>query len=273
MKISFNTSYTNPESRNDPWKEAMNCYHYFSDEVIVTGENWPEEFKFSLIGEIFQEGFEKSEGDWVIHMDIDNFIHEEDRDKLFRDLKKFNDFPAISFQKFQFFNPNKFSLKSRMLIALNKSKFPNLKLNGGGDLCQPTLNGKSLEIEKLPKSYIPIWNYDSIFKTKNIISQDRARFARAWYREFGNYGDRGGPTETEAFNAWSKMISNRLSFHVHNMNINQHPKFIKESLKEINDSYFGFNNFEINYKKLDLKNLSKEKINYLMFLILKTINS
>ena len=38
---------------------------------------------------------------------------------------------------------------------------------------------------------VPVWNYDTTFKTKEIIAQDRARFARAWYREFKDYGDRG----------------------------------------------------------------------------------
>ena len=43
---------TDPEKRGDPWKEALNCYNCFSDELIVVGEDWPEEFKFSQIGSI-----------------------------------------------------------------------------------------------------------------------------------------------------------------------------------------------------------------------------
>ena len=65
-------------------------------------------------------------------------------------------------------------------------------MNGGGDLCQPTLDNKLLNPNELPLIKIPIWNYDSMFKTKKIIAKDRARFARAWYREFDNWGDRGG---------------------------------------------------------------------------------
>ena len=38
-----------------------------------------------------------------------------------------------------------------------------------------------------------------LFRTKSVISHDRARFARAWNREFGNYGDRGGGLPEEAF--------------------------------------------------------------------------
>ena len=30
---------TNPEERNDPWREALDCYQYFADEVVVVGED------------------------------------------------------------------------------------------------------------------------------------------------------------------------------------------------------------------------------------------
>ena len=57
MKISIATTYTNPDERQDPWKEAMACYEDFADEVIVTGENWPYDFSWDYIGKTFNEGF------------------------------------------------------------------------------------------------------------------------------------------------------------------------------------------------------------------------
>ena len=66
MKLSIFTSMTNPDERNDPWKEATRCYEDFADEVVVAGETWPEEFKFDYIGKVFQDGFNQSTGDWVI---------------------------------------------------------------------------------------------------------------------------------------------------------------------------------------------------------------
>ena len=68
-----------------------------------------------------------------------------------------------------------------MCIALNKKQFPNIQMNGGGDVCQPTLDGKLISPENVPYEKIAIWNYDSVFKTKKIISHDRARFARAYF--------------------------------------------------------------------------------------------
>lgn len=236
---------TDPEKRMDPWREALNCYEDFADEVVIVGQNWPEEFKFSYIGEVFQNGFDKSSGDWVIHMDVDNFFHEKDLKILRLILEKHNDLPTISFPKYQIFTPKRYHIKANMCIALNKKVFPSIKMNGGGDLCQPTLDNKLLNPNELPLVKIPIWNYDSVFKTKEIIARDRARFARAWYREFDNWGDRGGETEEMALNAWLDMVENRFKNHVLKLKIEDHPKYIKEKLNNLDQTQFGYNLFGI----------------------------
>ena len=99
MKISTFTTMTNPESRNDPWEEALLCYHSFSDEVIITGEDWPYEFKFDQIGKFFQQGFDLSGGDWVFRMDIDYFFHEKSIKNIRNKISKFNEYPAIFFHE------------------------------------------------------------------------------------------------------------------------------------------------------------------------------
>lgn len=243
MKISIFTSYTNPDERMDPWKESMACYEEYADEVVVVGQNWPNEFSFDHIGKTFQEGFDKSKGDWVIKFDIDTMFHEKDKKKLLYFLKKYENYPAISAPKFQIFTPERFHVKTNMTFILNKKKFPNIVLNGGGDLCDPMLDGQLLNEYNCPTVPIPFWNYDSVFKTKNVISEDRARFARAWYAQFGNYGSRGGPTREEAFEAWFEMVKNKYKKHIYKLTIEKHPKFIKKSLLQINKSQFGYNAF------------------------------
>ena len=245
MKISVITSYTNPEERMDPWKEALECYENFADEVVVTGQNLKDEFEFSDIGLMFQEGFDKAGGDWVVKMDIDTFLHEKDFNKLYSAMKKFSEYPAISLRKFQFFTPERYHMKSRMAMVVNKKKFKNIKFNGGGDGCDPTLNGILLNEKNVPVSLVPFWNYDSVFKTKEIIAKDRARFARAWKRTYGNYGDRGGPESETAFNSWINMIEERYKKHIFNMPFDNHPSFIKEKLLKLNDHQFGNDLFGI----------------------------
>ena len=87
MKISIFTTMTNPEERMDPWKESLACYEDFADEVIVVGENFKNEFTWSDIGKMFTEGLNRSTGDWVLWMDIDNLFHEKDIDSLRNGLK------------------------------------------------------------------------------------------------------------------------------------------------------------------------------------------
>lgn len=259
--ISIFTTFTKPELRNDPWKEALDCYFDFSDEVIVTGTDWPEEFKWKQIGKYFQDGFNKSKGDWVIRMDIDYFFHEKYLNKLERVLDKHKEFPAVSFPQYQFFSVDKFHLKTRLCVALNKKRFPEIKLNGGGDFCLATLDGKLIDPQKVPNVNIPIYQYDSMFRTKNVIAKDRARFARAWFNEFNNYGNRGGPEEDEAFNAWLNTITSKFKYHTNKFSIDLHPKYIKNKLKNLEPSQFGYNLFGHyeNQNKLSLSENIKAK--------------
>mgnify|MGYP002021754025 CR=1 FL=1 len=257
MKLSIFTSMTDPESRMDPYKEALECYEDFADEIIIVGEDWPDEFSFDYIGKTFQEGFDKSTGDWVIRMDIDTFFHEKSKDFLISSLKENSDVPGLVFPKLQIFTPDRGHLKAKMCIAFNKKKYPNIKLNGGGDMCDPTLDDVLLDQYNLPNKKITIWNYDSVFKNKNIISKDRARFARAWNREFGNFGDRGGPTDEEAFTAWYNMVKTRYPFHTSTVAISKHPKFIQQKLYNLTPKQFGYDLFGLtNYVSFNFLNKS-----------------
>lgn len=243
MKLSIFTHMTNPEERMDPWKEALNCYRYFADEVVIVGKEWPYEFKWDLIGKTFQEGFDKSNGDWVINMPTDMFFHENSKDKLLSALDKFNDSPAICVPKFKFFNPYRYEFKNFEILIVNKKKFPNLKFDGGLDLCLPTINNKLINYKSIPIVNIPIWNYDTTFRTKEIIAEDRARFARAWFKQFNDWGDRGGSSSNEAFEAWFKMVESRLSRHLGKVDLQLHPKFIIEKLERLNKNQFGYDCF------------------------------
>ena len=86
--------------------------------------NISKEFKFDLIGKFYQKGFDKSSGDWVLRMDIDYFFHEKDIPKIRRILNKYSTSPAIAFPQYQIFTPDRYQLKTKICLALNKKKFP-----------------------------------------------------------------------------------------------------------------------------------------------------
>tara|TARA_B100000123_G_C25701484_1_gene415522 strand:- start:314 stop:1117 length:804 start_codon:yes stop_codon:yes gene_type:complete len=247
-KLSIFTTMTNPSERNDPWKEALNCYEDLADEVIIVGEDWPYEFRWDHIGKTFQEGFDRCQGEWVIRMDLDYFFHEKDFSYIKKILQNNTDSPAIAFPQYQFFTPDRFQVKTKICIALNKKYFPSIKLNGGGDLCLPTINNKLILNNSVPQSKKPVYQYDSIFRTKDIISRDRARFARAWFSYFNDWGDRGGPTENEAFDAWYEMIKKRYKHHTNKLIFRKHPSYINERLDNLEPNQFGFDAFGLKNK-------------------------
>jgi hypothetical protein len=243
MNITIFTSMTDPEKRMDPWKEAISCYQDLADEVIIVGEDWPHDFSWDHIGKTFHEGFEKSNGDWVIRMDLDYFFHEKSLKKIYSAMKKYEDQPALAFPQYQIFTPDRYQVKTKLCIALNKKKYPNIILNGGGDLTHPTLNNIQIKNTDVPFINTPIWQYDSSFRTREIISHDRARFARAWYEYFNEWGDRGGGSPDAAFDAWFQMIQTRYKKHVNKLKISDHPKYIKEKLLDLDKNQFGFDAF------------------------------
>lgn len=232
-----------PEKRMDPWREALRCYKEISDELIVVGEDIEDEFKWSQLGNMIQGGFEKCTGDWVIHLAVDMFIHESDIKKILTLLQNLSEVPAISLPKFKFFEPTRYEIKNFETVIFNKKYHKNIIFNGGGDLALPTLNNEVLDQSNTKHLKFPIWNYDTTFRTKEIISKDRSRFARAWFREFSNYGDRGGPTDEQAFSAWFEMVSKRYPLHTNKISMDRHPIFINEKLHSLNSEQFGYNLF------------------------------
>ena len=257
--FSIFTTMTNPDERNDPWKESLNCYETLADEVVVVGSDWPHEFDWGIFNKIYQNGFDRCSTDWVMRMDLDYFVHENDIPKIRSLLEKYSEYPAIVLPQHQFFTLDRYQIKTKLCLILNKRKFPEIKLNGGTDRMLATLKGELLTYKNVPQVKIPIWQYDSMFRTKKIIAEDRARFARAWYRTFNNYGDRGGDDPEIAFNAWFSMIKKRYSKHLFKSNISKHPMFINKKLQDLNDDQFGFSAFGLkNNTNFDYFQIPKE---------------
>ena len=245
VKISIHTTMTKPDERMDPWKESMNCYNDLADEVVITGEDWPEQFRWDHIGKTFNGGLKKSTGDWAIRMDLDYLFHENDLEYIRDFIEKNNNELAIAFPKRQFFTYDRYQLQSRICIAVNKKKYPEIQLNGGGDLCFPTIEGKLIDVNRIPLSKAPVWNYDMMFKTKEIIKYERHRFGKAWYEYFNNWGIFGGDTEKEAYDAWYSWVKEKYKKHVFKIKLEDHPIYIQEKLKNLDNNQFGYSGFGI----------------------------
>lgn len=260
MKLSIFTTVTNPNFRGDNHKDAVECYQDLADEVVIVNGGyeaidfksypekvkfvsnvWPEEFSWEFIGQQFQRGYEACTGDWVIHADLDFIFHEKDFASIRRAMGNFKDAPALSFYKWQFILPDRYNLKSRLVLAVNKKKFGDrIRFDSGGDLCQPSLDGLELTENIVPQSGVPFYNYEKLLKTKEQITDDVQRMARAWHRHFGDW--KLGTTET-AYDEWLYMVKGRFSKPSKSIALEEHPKYVQETIKNLRPEQWGYSGF------------------------------
>lgn len=260
-KITIVTTQTNPLARGDLFLEPYKCFKDFANEVVTVNgwrgldihrvdspqvwvfREWPDEFNWPLIGDQFQRGYEVASGDWVIRMDLDMLFHEQDYLKIREAIRINEHAPALSFWKYQFIRPDRYNLKSRLVIAVNKGRYGHrIKFNGGGDLCQPTLDGKLIKPLEVPEARVPIYNYECLIKTKEQILKDKGRMARAWQRHFNEY-KLGGPDDWSAYKKWLEMLVGRASKPQEVISIEAHPKVMQQTLKDLKPKHFGYNGF------------------------------
>ena len=244
MKLSIFTTITNPEKRGDNMEDAINCYKDLADEVIIIDgkDTWPEEFSWELIGQHFQKGYEQATGDWVIHADLDFIFHENDFAAIRKAMEINNSEPALAFLKYQFILPDRYTLKSRLLLAVNKAKFGDrIRFDAGGDLCQPSLDGVEIQENTSVQTRIPFYNYEKMTKNKDQITNDVERMERAYQRLF----DKPLYTryDTNAYEGWLKMAHGRFNKLHKIIKLSNHPKYVQDTIRNLTPDQFGYSMF------------------------------
>lgn len=246
MKLGIFTTTSFPDLRGDHYSQSLDCYTDLADEVVtVRGEEtWPKEFNWPLIGQHFQKGYEELNTDWVIHADLDFLFHEDDFEAIRKACELNNDAPAMSFYKYQFILPDRYNLKSRLVIAVNKGKYGDrIKFDSGGDLCQPSLDGVEIKPDSVPEAKIPFYNYEKLIKTPNQVMDDVGRMDRAYKRHFGKFIYSEDGTDEGAFDGWMKMVTGRFNKPQQRISLDSHPIYIQGVLATLRKYHFGYSAF------------------------------
>lgn len=242
MKLSIFTTATRPAERGDTYDQSLACYNNFADEVIVKGDDWPQEFSWEYIGQTFTKGYEACSGDWVLHCDLDFLFHQKDFAKIRQALKDYPNTPAVSFYKWQFILPDRYNLKSRLMLAVNKKAFGDrITFTGGGDLCQPQLDGVDIEINEMPQAGVPFYNYEKLSKTYDQIKDDVERMDRAYERFFGS--KLYSTDKYDAMSGWLRMARGRFNKPQKHIKLSEHPKFIQDTIKNLRPGQWGYSGF------------------------------
>lgn len=259
LKLSIFTTVTRPEHRGDNWRDALACYKELADEVIViSGSNplgqftdgnmtsiyyrWPHEFDWPFIGQQFQRGYEAATGDWVIHADLDFIFHEKDFQRIREAIERYPDAPALSFYKHQFILPDRYNLKSRLVLAVNKGKYGDrIRFDSGGDLCQPSLDGRELKPDDVPASEVAFYNYERMTKTEEQIREDAGRMDRAYKRHFGRSLYSAG--DQEPGTGMMAMMVGRFNKPQQMVPLGHHPKYVRKTIENLRPDQWGYSGF------------------------------
>lgn len=255
MKLSIFTTATNPTKRGDNWRDSLKCFYELADEVVIIQGGaeeidksnyyeWPFEFDWLQISRAYQKGYDACTGDWALFADLDFIFHEKDYENIRKTFETHSDSPALSFWKYQFILPDRYNLKSRRVIAINKRLVGDrIKMNGGGDLCQTTLDGKHLTPDDVPESRIPFYNYEKILKTKEQITEDVGRMERAYERHFGKKQYGSYESDEDAYEKWYTAQKGKFAKPQQKIKLEEHPKVMQETIKNLNPENFGYNGF------------------------------
>lgn len=271
MKLSIFTTagyngITDQSLRHVNFENAMDCYTDLADEVIlmngapdsfligyreklkVLDHDWHQEFDWPFIGQQFQRGYEAATGDWVIHADLDFIFHERDFKAIREVMEKHPNQPALSFWKYQFILPDRYNLKSRLVIAVNKGVYGDrIKFDSGGDLCQPSLDGEEIKPDFVQEARIPFYNYEKMAKTSDEIMADCGRMDRAYNRHFNDWqlSTDGTGTDESCFDGYIKLLKGRFKKPSEHIKIDDHPKYMQRTIRLLSPDQFGYNGLRL----------------------------
>lgn len=246
LTIGCFITVTRPDERGDMFNQCLEMAADIFDEItIIDGaETWPQEFNWPIIGQHFQKGYDQCKSDWVVHLDTDFFFHQKDKGKIRQALRDFPGSPGVSFYKHQFILPDRFNLKSRLVLAVNKKEFGNrITFSGGADLCQPQLDGRDLSLDTMPQAGVAFYNYEKMLKTKEQIMDDQGRMERAYYRHFGYYQLAKDDTDQSAYEGWLQMQRGRFNKPQEKIPLSSHPQYVQETIKNLRPDQWGYNGF------------------------------
>lgn len=283
MKLSILTTITNPIERQDKFLEALANYCELADEVVVVNGGkpisihsfdrikivdleWPYEWNWVEYPRHLNEGLKYCTGDWVLRLDIDQFVHEKDFEELKRKLAFApEDCQAVSMQKMSYTYAQKYYQKGATEIIIRRLptvSFGKL-IRQDTDLCFPILQtgveviyttqsiidnkifyelpiGRPL---KAYKSGISYHNYDYYFRDKEVTKREFWRASRAWNRYYKNW--KFGSDEEKSFKVFCNMIKARHDKTPLEAKFEDHPKYIRKAVEAITQDRLGFNGWGI----------------------------
>lgn len=287
MKIVALTMVTNPDLRQDPWQESISqMLDVFDEVVVVCGNNttmmqvgecfktvklapvldWPQpEWSYEELPKHLNLGLKEARdwgADWIVKLDIDTFVHENDALQMRAKLTEFKarHLPLATFEKYQFFKVDRCYEKGQMPLALN-TEFDIVYGQDETrytDLCQPIIpsgrmirkeptgtdipKGLRIPDKKIGRTGCHVWNYDYSFKTKKCATELLYHFDRShakWWQQGYTGRKLEEITPETALEDYLALVRGRMTKMVKKVEWDKHPAHIRLRVRDIRTDEFG----------------------------------
>lgn len=208
MRLSILTMVTNPDEREERWREALANYCGLADEVIVVNGGkelsypdpkvkfvnmeWPEDWDWEELPRHLNFGKSHCTGDWILKLDIDQLVHESEYERIRFWIERRSPWTdMLKLVKINFVAKMRWYSKGSQPIL-----FKNLPDIGfgwiedfpEGDLCMPMRVtdwdwrpnvplGKNITPEDTDCHY---WNFSYTFRTEAMARERYIKMARAF---------------------------------------------------------------------------------------------
>lgn len=280
MKLTVLTTITNPVERQDRWLEALTNYCAFADEVVVVNGGqpivvagelnpkikivelvWPFEWNWVEYPRHLNYGKTFCTGDWILRLDIDQLIHENDFFELKKRLASVPDHcEVMTLQKMSFTYGGKYYQKGGAEICVRNLPYIAFgeAFDDETDLCFPIHQKQTRVVyqdEKilyeLPRGFklkayrsgVSYWNYDYYFRSMEVTKREFWRASRAWNRFFKNWNF--GDSEERSFEIFCKMIKARHDNTPLVAKLEEHPSHIRKAIEKLPADRLGYNGWGI----------------------------
>lgn len=263
---------TNPDERQEMWREAVANYSQLADEVVVVNggkeldanipnfrqgcvlkfvmNEWPEQWRWQKLAEQLNSGLDACTGDWVLKLDIDQLIHKNDYARIKEAINNCRpEIEVLRLIKMNYVVNRRYYSKGAQPILFRRTPevrfgfMPNFPM---GDLCIPMRAtgmgedgipiGEPITSDILDAHY---WNFSYTFKTIEVAKAGFWRMARA-YKDFYKSGALGD-NEEESFQKLIDLTIDRLGKCQDTAEWHELPEEIVPALQALKEEQCGFN--------------------------------
>ncbi len=269
MKLSVLTLVTNPDERQEMWREAVSNYCKLGHEVVVVNGgkpltyddpkvkivdmDWPEEWDYSEFPRHLNFGIKNCTGDWIIVLMIDHMISEREH-RAFRQYLETvpKDIDLVKLSKLNFIADMMYAPKGTHAICFRNKPdiaFGFIRDFPQGDLCIPMRveDWNPAEHPNMPigvtmqtvASGFHFWNFNYTFRTKEVARWCFWRNTKAYRASYKS--DLIGYDEASSWDAFLEMMHKKFALCNQRAGLHELPESIQDAIKNLKPEQLGYN--------------------------------